>query len=113
MQAVRLVLMGMVGGLLIVISLANRTPVTLRLIPEEISGHFPKLVQVTVPVFLVFFGGIFAGLLIGFVWEWMREYKQRAEAARSKREIADLKNEVDGLKRAQAEDKDDILMLID
>ena len=113
MQAIRLVFMGVVGGLLIVVSLANRSPVTLRLIPDEISGYFPGLVQVTVPVFLVFFGGIFIGLLIGFVWEWMREYKLRAEAARSKREISNLRNEVDGLKRKQAEDKDDILALID
>ena len=113
MQTVRLVFMGIVGGLLIIISLANRSPVTLRLLPEEISGYFPGLVQVTVPVFLVFFGGIFIGLLIGFVWEWMREYKQRVEAARSKREIASLRDEVDGLKKRQSDDKDDILALIE
>ena len=52
-------------------------------------------------------------MLIGFVWEWLREHKHRAEAARRKTEVRKLERE---LKRTQDErdkDKDEVLALLD
>ena len=34
--------------------------------------------QIDMPLFLVIFAGIAAGLLIGFFWEWARETKHRS-----------------------------------
>ena len=59
------------------------------------------------------FAGIVAGLLIGFVWEWLREHKHRAEAVRKQAEVRKLERE---LRRAQTErdkDKDEVLALLD
>ena len=42
----------------------------------------------------VLFGGIVVGLLIGFLWEWMREHKHRAAAAERKAELRRLEREL-------------------
>jgi len=102
-----------VGIGLIFLALANRDPVTLRLLPEELAHLAPILAPVTVPLFLTIFGGIIIGLLIGFFWEWMRERKHRLTARARRREIAKLENQVDGLKREKAGDQDSILALLD
>ena len=59
------------------------------------------------------FGGIVGGLLIGFVWEWLREYKLRAAAGRTERELKDTQREVRRLKGKQNENKDEVLALLD
>ena len=45
-------------------------------------------------LFLVIFAGIVAGLLIGFVWEWLREHRFRSTAARERRERERLEREI-------------------
>ena len=99
--------------LLIAIALANRGPVTLQLLPDDMATLLAFQQMLTVPVFLVFFGGILAGLLIGFVWEWLREHKHRAAAAQRKAELRRLERQ---LKRTEAErdkDKDEVLAILD
>ena len=67
------------------------------------------------PLFMMVFGGIVAGLLIGFVWEWLREHKHRIEATRQGREARKLKREVEALKseKRQARGEDDVLALLE
>jgi hypothetical protein len=62
---------------------------------------------------MVIFGGIIAGLLIGFVWEWFREMKHRSTASRKTREVARLERELAVMKDSQSVPKDDILALLD
>ena len=50
---------------------------------------------------------------MGFVWEWIREHDQRAEAARTAREMRRLEREVKRLKGVQNEGKDEVLALLD
>ena len=71
--------------------------------------------SIQLPLFLVVFGGIILGLLLGFVWEWLREGKHRTEATRAKRDAVKLEREVKRLKRreAQAEGKDEVLALLE
>ena len=68
---------------------------------------------VQLPLFLVILGSIVAGLLVGFVWEWIREYGQRAEAARQAREMRRLEREVARLKGEKHQGKDEVLALLD
>jgi uncharacterized integral membrane protein len=98
---------------LIVVALANRSPVTLRLLPSEMAGFLGFSWQLTLPLFLVIFAGILAGVLIGFVWEWFREHKHRAEAARKRREAEALKREVARLKTPPEGQGDEIMALLD
>ncbi len=98
---------------LITVALANRGAVTLRLMPQEVAGFVPLPNTLDLPLFVIIFGGIIAGLLIGFVWEWFREHKLRAEGARARRDVKSLEREVTRLKGVEPDDKDEILALLD
>ena len=65
------------------------------------------------PLFLVIFGGIGAGLLIGFFWEWARESKHRTTASTKAREVARLEREVTKLRSSQAGPEDEVLALLE
>jgi uncharacterized integral membrane protein len=101
------------GLALLTVALANRAPVTLKALPEDLAAFTGFAWQVELPLFMVIFGGIIAGLLIGFVWEWFREMKHRSTASRKTREVARLERELAVMKDSQSVPKDDILALLD
>lgn len=115
MRYLRYLFLAVLGICLITVALANRQMVPLRLLPEEMAAFSGLSLQIELPLFVVVFLGIVAGLLIGFVWEWLREARLRAEAGRARREAASLEREVKRLKRGQAEGegKDEVLALLD
>lgn len=114
MRYVRYFCIAVFAVALIAIALANRNVVTVKVLPEEIAGLFAVNPQVDVPLFVVMFGGLLAGLLVGFIWEWLREHRIRSEAAKSGRELRRLERENKRL-RAQKEENqgDDVLALLD
>ena len=112
-RAIRILFLFLVGICLVVIAVANRSPVTLRLLPDELAGFFPSTPPIQVPLFLVIFGGIVLGLLIGFVWEWIREHKHRAEAAAKRSELARLETEAEKSKKDNSDSDDEILALLE
>ena len=97
---------------LVTMALANRTPVAVHLLPEDISTFSGFGFGAELPLFLVIFAGIVFGLLIGAVWEWFREAGQRAEASAAKREIARLHAEVTRLGGNQ-KPKDEVIALLE
>ncbi|MCR8722824.1 LapA family protein [Frigidibacter sp. ROC022] len=101
------------GLVLVTIAFANRDPVTLRLMPDDLAGLLPWGRVIELPLFLVIFGAIIAGVAIGFVWEWLREHKYRATADRKSREAVKLKREVERIKGTEADKGDEILALLD
>jgi len=113
MRYIRYALMATFAIVLIAVALANRGMVSLQLIPTEVAGWFAMNPQIELPLFIVIFGGIVAGLLVGFVWEWVREHNQRAEAARQAREMRRLQREVAKLKEEKHEGKDEVLALLE
>jgi putative membrane protein len=113
MRFIRYIFLALVALVLVVVALANRGAVTLRLVPDEFVPFLPMPNEFTLPLFVVIFGAIIVGLLIGFVWEWFREHALRAEAARRKRELNQLEREVKGLRDKTGEGKDDVLALLD
>ena len=98
---------------LISVALANRAIVPLKVLPTEVSHWFALNPQIELPLFVVIFASIVAGLLVGFIWEWIREYGQRAEAARQAREMRRLEREVARLKGEKHAGKDEVLALLD
>ncbi len=113
MRYLRYFFLAVLGLCLIIVALANRQIVTLTLLPEDLAVFSGLSWQIQLPLFLVVFAGILAGLLIGFVWEWLREYKHRSEASRAKRDTAKLEREVKRLKRRDASGQDDVLALLE
>lgn len=98
---------------LIAVALANRERVTLKVLPDEIATLFAVNPSINLPLFVVIFGGLIAGLLVGFVWEWFREHAIRSEASKAGRNVRKLEREVARLKGEQAEGGDDVLAILD
>ncbi len=113
MRYIRYAFWVILGIALLTTALANRQPVTLNLVPDELATFLGWSFSVTLPLFLIIFAGIVAGLLIGFVWEWLREYKHRAEASQERRERQRLEREIDKLKTPEPGGGDDILAILD
>jgi len=113
MRYIRYAFLGTLGIILISVSLANRGFVTLQLMPDalaELVGFNPGI---SLPMFVVVLGGIAAGLIIGFFWEWLREYKIRRGAGQKAREVRSLEREVTRLKGEKHQGKDDVLAILD
>lgn len=113
MRTIRYVFWALVAIVLIVVGLANRGMVTLRAMPEALGALFGVSPDIELPLFVVIFLGVAAGLLIGFLWEWLREHKHRAEARRKTREVNVLQREVGRLKTEKHEGKDEVLALLE
>lgn len=98
---------------LVVFALANRGAVTIKGLPENIAAFAGVQWEVTLPLYFVLLGGVAAGVLIGFVWEWVREHKHRSTASTKSREVARLERELAVMRDTKPEQKDDILALLD
>jgi putative membrane protein len=109
----RYVLLLALGLSLLTIALANRDSVELNLLPDDLAALMGVDWAMQVPLFLVIFAGILAGLVIGFVWEWVREMKHRSLASIKTREVKKLERELAVLKDQTALPGDDVLALLD
>jgi uncharacterized integral membrane protein len=113
MRYIRYACIAVFAVALIAVAIANREYVAIQLIPAELADWFAVNPQTELPLFIVIFGSIVVGLLVGFVWEWIREHGQRAEAARQAREMRRLEREVARLKGEKHQGKDEVLALLE
>ena len=111
MRLVRTLFLSCLAILLFLFSLANSEKVNLYFLPENLESLFGIKIILNTPLFLVFFSGIFIGLVIGFVWEWLREYKFRIEANNYQKRLFRAENELSEL-HAKENKKDDVLTLL-
>lgn len=91
MKYLRYALLAVLMVLCVTIALANRESVTLALWPDTISAFLGFGVAVTLPLFVVVALAAGLGLVLGLVWEWLRERGLRAEARRNRRELESLR----------------------
>jgi uncharacterized membrane protein len=68
---------------------------------------------VALPLYVVIFASVIAGVLIGFVWEWFREHKHRSLAATKTREVSKLERELAVMRDTKPSPQDDVLALLD
>ena len=112
MKTLRYAFWALVALLLIFVGLANRGMVTLRAMPTAFSDFLGISPDIQMPLFVAIFLGVGVGLLLGFIWEWIREYKERAEGRAKAREVEALRRELASLKTASAPKGDDVLALL-
>ena len=98
---------------LVTLALANRNPVVLRALPDTPATFLGFQWQMELPLYAVIFGGILAGVLIGFVWEWLREHRYRSEAGTKAAEARRLQRELAAMRDAKGEVQDDVLAILD
>lgn len=113
LRLLRLLFILVTGVVLLVLALANRPPVELRLLPEELAKVLNFDMAFQVPLFLVIFAAVAAGVLIGFVWEWLREARIRSDHRGKTRQVARLERELAVLKDSTTvPPQDEILALV-
>lgn len=114
MRVIRLFLLFVLAVVLILVALANRDAITIHLVPENLARFVGGQWSLTVPAFLILFLAMAFGLVVGLVWEWLRESGQRAAARTRSREVSRLEREVGDLRRSQAQpNKDDVLAILE
>ncbi|MCG7518642.1 lipopolysaccharide assembly protein LapA domain-containing protein [Ruegeria sp. Ofav3-42] len=113
MRYLRYAFLAVLGIVLVSISLANRQLVELKLMPDALAEMLGVNFATSLPLFVVVLGGVVAGLVIGFLWEWLREHKHRRDASAKTGEVRKLEREVKKLKKKQSEGKDEVLALLD
>ena len=113
LRYLRYLLLVLLGVALLTTALANRASVQIKAMPDDLAAFLGLNWQIELPLFLVMFGGIVAGLLIGFVWEWLREHKHRAVASTKTREVSRLERELATMRDATSLPQDDIIALLD
>ena len=115
MRYIKYALLALLAILLVTVALANASTVTLRLLPEALSGFLGFSWEITLPLFLVVFLGVVVGLLLGYLIEWLREHRYRVAARRERREKERLAAEVASIRRPgpSADHGDDVLALVD
>lgn len=101
----------LVAVVLVVLGLANRGIVELKLLPDAIQARVGALPDLELPLFLVILGSVGLGLVLGLIWEWIREIPERAEARRTARELERLRADVAREKGTQA--RTDVLAGLD
>lgn len=113
MNYIRYTFWAIVAICLIIVGVANRGIVTVRALPEALATPLGLSPDIELPLFMVIFAGVGIGLLIGFLWEWIREHRIRSDARVKARQVDALKREVDSLKTEKHEGKDEIVALLD
>lgn len=118
MRYLRYLFLAVLAICLVTVALANRGPVTLYLLSGDLAGWvglerygIPNSIEL--PLFMVIFASIVAGLLIGLVWEWLREHRIRADAAATRRDRDQLQREIGKLRENTGKQKDDVLALLE
>lgn len=112
-RTLRYVLLALVAICLVTLAMANRDAVAVRLLPPDLAALTGLHWGLTVPVWLVFIGGVVAGLVLGFVWEWVREHRHRAAASAGKRKVKKLETELAAVRQDTGTQDDEVLALID
>jgi len=113
MRFVRVFLLISLALALVSVAMANRALVPLQLLPSDLAVLIGANWAIELPLFLVIFASIIAGLLIGFVWEWLREHKHRAAASRSTKTVAKLERELSVLRDARTLPGDEVLAILE
>ncbi|TRD20691.1 LapA family protein [Palleronia caenipelagi] len=114
MRLIKYAILALIAVVLATVALANAQMVTLRLIPEALSGYLGFAPTVTLPMFLVILISVAVGLLIGYLFEYIREHKHRSTARAERRERQKLETEIRSGKAGKPANKgDEILALLE
>lgn len=113
MRYVRMLLVALLAIILVGVALANRQLVTVSLFPGRLDRYMGGDWQVQMPLFLVIILALLAGMILGLIWEWMRETAVRQESARRAHDLQVLEREVRGLRVTHHAPRDEVLAILD
>ncbi len=97
----------------LIIAMANRTLVTISLLPDDLAGLLNWQARADLPLFLVLALGVVFGLGLGFVLEWLREHNHRKVARVQTRAVSKLERELAAMKDQTSLPEDPVLALLE
>lgn len=106
MRTIKLIVLGVLTVILVLLGVANMTAVDLHLLPPGLGGERFSLTGVPLPIVIA--AAILLGILLGLVFEWVRERGQRSVAEDKRREVAALRSELAELRRKLGDQADDL-----
>lgn len=112
-RLLRYLILVVLAILLVAAAMANRGLVSVQALPKDVADFAGWNLVAEVPLFLVILVSAAFGIVIGFVWEWLREGKHRKEATTGKRHVNALAREVSRLRNEGGGRKDEVLALLD
>ncbi|AUH34604.1 LapA family protein [Paracoccus tegillarcae] len=113
MRFIRLFFVIVLAIVLIGIALANRQDVTLNAFPANFGQYLEGSWSIQLPLFLVIFLAIAFGVVIGFIWEYLREAHIRRQSRQRATHVAQLEREVSTLRDSHAAPRDEVLAIVD
>jgi uncharacterized integral membrane protein len=111
MRFIKTLLLAIILLAIVVLAIANRDPVTLKLLPEGLANLLPGE-PLEPPLFVVILGSIVVGLVLGHLFEYLREHKHRRRAEQKAREARQLNRDMERLRKETNRPKDDVLALL-
>ncbi len=112
MRVIKLIITVILMIGVVLLALANRAPVTVQLLPEQLQQFLPFQAEITLPLFFILIGAILVGLLLGYLIEYLRERKYRVATKVTQREKRALEHEVAELKKKTNTEEDEVLALL-
>lgn len=102
LRTVKWIILAILAAALIVVGVANMTPVNLHLLPPAIGDYGYTLHQI--PLAGVILVSMLLGIIVGELLEWAREHKHRKTARQKRREAEELARENEALKKRLDDD---------
>lgn len=97
-------------AVLIVFALANRHAISVHFDPVS-PADAPIIAHAEVPLFIVIYGMLFLGVILGGVAAWFAQGKNRRERRRFKRDATRLTKELAEMRRATRQKSDEHALL--
>lgn len=113
LRLIKLLFLALVLVALVFLFFANNDPVTLNLMPDVMANAMGMQNELTLPLFVVVTGALLIGIVVGFVLEWLREHRFRAEAKTQRRKASELEREVVAVKGGKRDSQDDVLAILE
>ncbi|ARJ70598.1 hypothetical protein B0A89_00505 [Paracoccus contaminans] len=113
MRYLRMIFVAVLAIALVTVSLANRQVVQVSLLPGQFASYVGHSWSAGMPLFLVIILALLAGMILGVIWEWLREAHLRQESARRASALNRLEHEVGGLRITHAAPRDEVLAILD
>lgn len=113
MRYLRMLFVAVLAISLLTVALANRQIVDVSLFPGQFGQYLGGTWSARMPLFLVILMSLLIGMVLGLIWEWLRESHLRQESNRRAFELRQLEREVGGLRTTHAAPRDEVLAILD
>lgn len=113
MRYLRMLFVAVMAISLLTVALANRQIVDVSLFPGQFGQYLGGTWSARMPLFLVILLSLLIGMVLGLIWEWLRESHLRQESNRRAFELRQLEREVGGLRTTHAAPRDEVLAILD